>query len=31
MKPACDDLILALKTPRAMAAFTPAQWDRLIP
>ena len=31
MKPACGDLILALKTPRVMAAFSPAQWDRVIP
>lgn len=31
MKPGCRDLILALKTPAAMAAYTPAQWDRLIP
>lgn len=31
MTPACGDLILALKMPRAMATFTPAQWDRLIP
>ncbi len=31
MKPACGDLILALKTPPAMAAFTSAQWDRVIP
>lgn len=31
MKPACGDLILALTTPQAMAAFTPAQWDRVVP
>jgi hypothetical protein len=31
MKPACGELIQALRTPTAMAAFTPAQWDRIIP
>lgn len=31
MKPACGDLILSLKSPPTMAAFTPAQWDRVIP
>lgn len=31
MKPGCGDLVLALKTPRFMATFTPAQWDRVVP
>ena len=31
MKSACSDLILALKAPPAMAAFTLLQWDRIIP
>lgn len=31
MKPACSDLILALTSPPAMAGFTPAQWDRIVP
>jgi hypothetical protein len=31
MNPSCGDLILALKAAPAMAAFTPAQWDRIIP
>ena len=31
MKSGCDDLISALRTPPAMAAFTLTQWDRIIP
>lgn len=31
MKSACSDLITALKAPPAMATFTLAQWDRIIP
>ena len=31
MKPACDDLIQALKSPDAMRTFTLTQWDRIVP